>query len=119
MPAVDDETSDEEREEDRGAEERAAVACLLALRATTTRTSMDRVEDDARIRTRDEDIATRKARVFASWHHALACESRACAFRGCARAKALVTHVKACEDETCARLGESGACRRALSLIHI
>ena len=27
MPAVDDETSDEEREEDRGAEERAAVAC--------------------------------------------------------------------------------------------
>ena len=104
MPAVDDETSDAEREDDdRGSEERAAVACLLALRATTTRTSMDRVEDDARIRTRDEDIATRKARVFASWHHALACDSRACAFRGCARAKALVTHVKACEDETCAR----------------
>ena len=114
MPAVDDETSDAEREDDdRGSEERAAVACLLALRATTTRTSMDRVEDDARIRTRDEDIATRKARVFASWHHALACESSACAFRGCARAKARVTHVKACEDETCARLGESGACRRA------
>ena len=118
MPAVDDETSDAEREDDdRGSEERAAVAYLLALRATTTRTSMDgvdaTVEDDARIRTRDEDIATRKARVFASWHHALACESRACAFRGCARAKARVTHVKACEDETCARLGESGACRRA------
>jgi len=117
MPAVDDETSDEEREEDRGAEERAAVACLLALRAATTRTSMDRVdatvEEDARMRRRDEETATRKARVFASWHHALVCESSACAFRGCARAKAQVTHVKACEDERCARLGEAGACRRA------
>ena len=90
MPAVDDETSDDEREEDHGAEERAGVACLLALRAATTR-----------------------ARVFASWHHALVCESSACAFRGCARAKAQVTHVKACEDERCARLGEAGACRRA------
>ncbi len=103
MPAVDDETSDDEREDDdRGAEERAGVACLLALRAATTRAAMDRVdanvEDDARAkaRTRDEENATTRARVFASWHHALVCESSACAFRGCARAKAQVTHVKAC-----------------------
>ncbi len=64
MPAVDDETSDDEREDDRGAEERAGVACLLALRAATTRAAMDRVdanvEDDARARVR---VVASRARV--------------------------------------------------------
>ena len=60
MPAVDDETSDEEREEDRGAEERAAVACLLALRAATTRTSLDRVDDTVEAAARARGRAIRR-----------------------------------------------------------
>ncbi len=70
MPAVDDETSDEEREEDRGAEERAAVACLLALRAATTRTSLDRVDDTV-------EAAARAARESHPTHRFDRCLTRA------------------------------------------
>ncbi len=70
MPAVDDETSDEEREEDRGAEERAAVACLLALRAATTRTSLDRVDDTV-------EAAARAARESQPTHRFDRCLTRA------------------------------------------
>jgi len=173
MPAVDDETSDAERDDDvdararvEGAEDRAGAACLMTMslsRVTETerarlvarrrieaetarareawdattraaRRAREAAEARARARARAADEEARRrararveaeesaaraekeveasARALALWHHALGCEANACVVLNCARAKADATHIRACEDERCARYGAAGKCRK-------
>jgi len=98
------------RARERAEEKARVVEAEERARESAAREAEERARESA-ARSEEEEVET-NAGWIAMWHHALGCETNACVVLHCARAKADATHIRACEDERCARYGAAGKCQK-------